>query len=89
MQGHRLKSSRAQMKNQIPEQIKEARSQKMLELSKKMNKQFCDSYKGRTVTVLVEEKLSNGKYHATLPNYMDVYISSKKDISNSFIDITL
>lgn len=79
----------AEMKNQIPEQIKEARSQKMLELSKKMNKQFCDSYKGRTVTVLVEEKLSNGKYHATLPNYMDVYISSEKDISNSFIDVTL
>ncbi len=79
----------AQMNNQIPEQIKEARSQKMLELSKKMNKQFCDSYKGRTVTVLVEEKLSNGKYHATLPNYMDVYISSDKDISNSFTEVTL
>ena len=79
----------AVMENQISEQIKEARSQKMLELSKKMNKQFCDSYKGRTFTVLVEEKLSNGKYHATLPNYMDVYISSNEDISNSFIDITL
>ena len=54
-----------------------------------MNKQFCDLYKGRTVTVLVEEKLSNGKYHATLPNYMDVYISSNEDISNSFTNVTL
>ena len=54
-----------------------------------MNKNFIDSYKGRTVTVLVEEKLPNGKYHGTLPNYMDVYLSSEEDISNSFVETTL
>lgn len=75
----------AEMKNQISPKIKEIRSRKMLALSKEMNESFYNSFKGRNVRVLVEEKLSDGKYRATLPNYMDVYISSEKDISNSFI----
>ncbi len=79
----------AAMKNQIPEKIKEARSEKMLELAKQMNDEFYRSYIGKKVLVLVEEKTSGGKYHATLPNYMDVYIKSDTDISNSFKEITV
>ena len=79
----------ATMKDQIPEKIKEARSEKMLELAKQMNDEFYRSYIGKKVLVLVEEKTSGGKYHATLPNYMDVYIESNTDISNSFKEITV
>jgi len=79
----------AEMQNQISEKIKEARSEKMLELAQKMKGDYYDSYLGRKVSVLVEEKVSDGKYHATLPNYMDVYISSDEDISNRFIDIVV
>lgn len=79
----------ADMKNQIPEKIKEARSEKMLELAKKMNEAFYKSYIGEKVTVLVEDKCPDGKYHATLPNYMDVYINSDTDIKNRFLDIVI
>lgn len=76
----------ADMTDQVPENIKDIRSEKMLALSKEMHKNFRDKYIGKKMTVLVEEKTSSGKYHGTLPNYLDVYISSEEDISNRFIE---
>lgn len=95
MQMHVFKYSKregtraAEMKNQVPESIKEERSEKMIALSKKMHGKFESRFKGRKMTVLVEEKNSGGVYHGTLPNYLDVYLKSDKDIANSFIETVI
>lgn len=94
MQMHIFKYSKrpgtvaAEMENQVPEQIKEQRSSRMLELEERMRKDFYASYKGRTVTVLAEVRTKDGRFHATTPNYMDVYIESDTDISGQLVEYT-
>ena len=90
MQMHIFKYSKrpgtvaAEMENQVPEQIKEQRSKRLIALEKDMKKAFYDSYKGRTVEVLAEQRTKDGRYHATTPNYMEVLVESKDDISGEF-----
>lgn len=77
------------MENQVPEQVKDLRSEKMLALAKEMKKAFYDSYKGREAEVLVEQRMKNGKYHATTANYMDVYIESDDDLRGKIVKTVL
>ena len=95
MQMHVFKYSKrdgtkaAVMENQVPENIKEERSQKMLALSKEMHENFKSRYKGKKMSVLVEEKNKNGIFHGTTANYLDVYIKSDTDISNRFVETVI
>ncbi len=78
----------AQMTDQVPEQIKEERSNRLIELEAEMKKKFYDLYKGKTVEVLAEIRTKDGRFHATTPNYMDVYIESDEDITGKFVEYT-
>ncbi len=73
------------MPRQVPEEIKDERSDLMIALGDEMKKEFYDGYRGVEAEVLVEQKMKNGKYHATTANYMDVYIDSEEDISGTFV----
>ncbi len=70
---------------QIPESIKEERSKKMLALAENMKREFYDSFKGRVLEVLAEQKTADGKYHATAPNYMEVFVESDEDITGRIV----
>lgn len=95
MQMHVFKYSKrkgtkaAIMENQVPESIKDIRSEKMLVLSKKMHENFYNKYKGKKATVLIEEKKKGNLYHGTLSNYLDVYVKSESDISNKLIETVI
>ncbi len=94
MQMHIFKYSKrpgtvaAEMPDQVPEQIKDERSSRLIALEAKMKKAFYDTYKGKTVEVLAEIRTKDGKFHATTPNYMDVYIESDADITGQFVEYT-
>ena len=79
----------AEMKNQISEQVKEERSQRLIALGEEMKQAFYDSYRGKRVEVLAETRTKDGKFHATLANYMDVYIESDEDISGKIVEYTV
>ncbi len=94
MQMHIFKYSKrpgtvaAEMPDQVPEQVKEERSQKMLALERQMREAFYDSYKGRTLEVLAEVRTKDGRFHATTANYMDVYLESEEDITGKIVAYT-
>ncbi len=94
MQMHIFKYSKrpgtiaADMPNQVSEQIKDERSSLLAKLETEMKKAFYQSYKGKTVEVLAEVRTKDGRFHATTPNYMDVYIESDEDITGKFIEYT-
>ncbi len=94
MQMHIFKYSKrpgtvaADMPEQIPEQIKEERSNRLIKLEAEMKKNFYAAYKGKTVEVLAEIRTKDGKFHATTPNYMEVYIESESDITGQFVEYT-
>ncbi|MBR5613835.1 MAG: tRNA (N(6)-L-threonylcarbamoyladenosine(37)-C(2))-methylthiotransferase MtaB [Clostridia bacterium] len=79
----------ATMPDQVPEQVKEDRSKKLIELGEKMKQEFYESFRGRCVEVLAETRTKDGRFHATLANYMDVYIESDEDISGKIVQYTV
>lgn len=71
----------AEMKNQIPGDVKELRSKKILELSDNNEIRYLDSYIGKEVEVLFEE--FDGKfYKGHTANYIMVKLKSEEDLSN-------
>ena len=76
----------AAMKGQIQGDIKEARSKKLIELSDKNEKEYCNTYIGKTVSVLFEEKYGE-YYKGHTANYIMVKTKSNEDISGKIVNI--
>ena len=76
------------MPNQVPDNIKEQRSKKLLELSQKNEYDINKSYLNQTVKVLFEEE-KDGLYQGHTNNYMLVKVKSKDDIKNKIIDVII
>ncbi len=69
------------MPNQVSGDIKEKRSKILLELSNKNELAYQESYVGKTVDVLFEEK--DGEYYkGHTPNYLMVKVKSDKNLEN-------
>ncbi len=78
----------ASMKNQVPGDIKELRSKRLLELSDKNEKEYLDTYIGQTVKVLFEEEV-DGKLKGHTENYIMVSAKSTEDLSNQIKDVCI
>ena len=71
----RSKTKAAKMENQIDGSIKEERSNSLIELSDKNEKEYLDTYIGKTVEVLFEKQ--EGEYiKGHLRNYIEVKIEN-------------
>ena len=72
----------AKMPNQIDGNIKEERSNKLMELSNKNEEEYQKRYIGKKVKVLLEDR--EGEYikgHTT--NYMVVKVKTEKELENT------
>ena len=76
----------AKMKNQIPAEIKDARSKRLLQLSNENESNYLDEYVGKQIRVLVEEK--DGDYiKGHTGNYIVVKtVGDESDLEN-FVDV--
>lgn len=78
----------AVMKNQIPGDIKEIRSKRLLELSDINEKEYLNSYIGKEVEVLFEEKEKGEDfYKGHTANYIMVKRKSEEDLSNKIVKV--
>ena len=73
------------MPNQIDGNIKEERSNKLIELSNKNENEYNESYIGKEVNVLFEE-YENGYFRGYTTNYMMVNVPSKKEDEEKLVD---
>lgn len=71
----------AEMKEQVPPEIKEERSKKLIELSDKNEKEYNQEYVGKEVEVLWEEE-KNGVYKGHTKNYVLVELPEQKQGGN-------
>ena len=71
----------AEMKEQVPPEIKEERSKKLIELSNKNEKEYNQEYVGKEVEVLWEEE-KNGVYKGHTKNYVLVELPKQKNGKN-------
>lgn len=74
----------AQMSEQIDGNIKEKRSQKLIELSNKNEQEYHKEYVGKEVEVLFEEE-KKGYYQGHTKNYILAIAKSKKNLENKII----
>ncbi len=72
----------ASMKGQIPEPVKQTRSETLIALGEKLSAEFCQRYKGREVEVLFEEE-KNGMYRGHTREYIPVEIQSDTDLTGT------
>lgn len=76
----------AVMPNQIPPEVQEERSKKIIELSKNIQEEYNKSYIGKTVKVLFEEK-DEEYWKGHTENYLHVYAKSNEDLENKIADV--
>lgn len=78
----------AVMENQVPEEVKTARSAVLLELEKKMSREFREEYLGKTEEVLLEEELElDGTRYFTgyTKEYVKVVVSADGHKANTMV----
>ena len=78
----------AEMKNQIPGDIKEIRSKRLLELSDENEIRYLDSYIGKEVEVLFEE-FDGEFYKGHTANYIMVLAKSDNDLTNKIVNVKI
>lgn len=78
----------AKMENQIEENIKEKRSQKLIELSDNNQKEILESYIGKEVEVLFEEE-KGGYWQGHTTNYMTVKMKTGENLKNLLLKIKI
>lgn len=71
----------AKMTNQIDGNIKEERSQKLIDLSNKNEKEYNEKYIGKSVEVLFEEE-KDGLWSGYTKNYVRVFVESDENLEN-------
>ncbi len=82
----------AVMQGQIPEQIKAKRSARLIEQGEKNRRAYEESFLGKTVEVLVEEKSDvNGKEMWTghTKEYMKIALESEKNLQNCILNVQI
>ena len=67
--------------------IKEERSKKLLELSDENELQYLESYIGKKIKVLFEEKDEEGFYKGHTANYILAKVKSDKNITNKILEV--
>lgn len=78
----------AEMPNQISPEIKEERSKSLLELSDKNEIEYLNSYIGKIVEILFEEK--DGEYwKGHTANYLVVKLKSEENLNNKLLSVKI
>lgn len=78
----------AKMTNQVDGNIKEERSQKLIELSNKNEREYNEKYIGKNVDVLFEEE-KDGLWSGYTKNYMRVLVKSDENLENVIKNVLL
>ena len=79
----------AEFKNQVKPEIKNVRTQKMLELSDKLNNNFLKKQVGKTEEVLFERKQKDGFFEGYTKNYVPVIVKSQEDLSSKILNVKI
>ena len=82
----------AVMPDQVPEQVKTVRSNQLLALNEKKQKEFEQYYLGKSVEVLMEEEIEkDGKYFQTghTKEYIRIAVESEKNWQNKLVNVKI
>jgi threonylcarbamoyladenosine tRNA methylthiotransferase MtaB len=84
----RSETSAARLPDQVSDQVKRGRSQRMLRLAEESAHKFRQRFLGSTRPVLFEQR-SNGLWSGLTANYIKVYTRSAEDLANKLLPVAL
>ena len=79
----------ATMENQIDPQMKQFRSEKLLNLNKENFNKFAGKFIGQEIDVLFEQSIAENTYEGLTPNYIRVIVKSDKEIHGEILKVKL
>jgi threonylcarbamoyladenosine tRNA methylthiotransferase MtaB len=81
----------AALPDQLPVQLKKERSRKMRELGARKKEEFSLRFRGRSLPVLLEEKLepANGRHRGFSRNYLPVLVSGGGPLVNREVEVEI
>ena len=79
----------AEMKGQVPGDIKEKRSKVLLEMSDRNTDKYQEEYIGKIVKVLIEELDDEKFYKGHTDNFIMVKVNSKENICNEIVEVKI
>lgn len=79
----------ATMEGQVAEPEKQERSQVLLDLARKKKQDFIAAQTGKELVLLVERRLSAGQYLGLSDNYIEVSLSSSRDLRGQLVPVIL
>lgn len=85
----RANTPAAESKDQVPEQIKKARTKALLALSKQKKESFYREHFGEKRSVLVEENSTHGLLFGFTDNYIKVKLPFDASIVNQIVDVLI
>jgi len=87
----RPETSAAGMPEQIKDEVKRERNQRMLGLAQSSRRSFCEQFLGQTMPVLWEKETSPGSgiYSGLTGNYIRVFTGSEKSLNNEITPVKL
>ena len=74
---------------QVPPETKHLRSKRIEEITKKSQAEFLQKQLGKTTDILIERCVDNNLYEGKTDNYITVFVSSEKDITDEFVTVKL
>lgn len=79
----------ARFKDQVPPEVKEARSKAIIELTNRTRDEFLSRHTGKTMEILFETRASDGFFEGKTANYINIHAPSDADISGQFLQVKL
>ena len=77
------------MQNQVSPEVKEQRSNLLLEMSDKNEAEYLNNYIGKEIQVLFEEKDNKGFYKGHTTNYLMVEVKSNEELENQIRNVKI
>ena len=65
------------MENQVDENTKNIRTEKMIETGKVLKKDFFEKYIGKTTSILTERQISENQFEGHTANFINVIVNGK------------
>lgn len=78
-----------EFKEQVPNEIKNQRSKKMIEISNNLNKEFLSKFIGKNKNVLFERNTEKNIYEGHTTNYITVNSDCDKNITNNVLTVKI
>jgi threonylcarbamoyladenosine tRNA methylthiotransferase MtaB len=79
----------ASLPGHVHETVKQERTQRMLVLAEESAGHFRQRFSGKSMTVLWEQRIADGRWSGVTENYIRTYVESEDDLANKLLPVTL